>query len=453
MEKTIKSIILAAGKGTRMKSKMPKVLHRVCGKAMVEWVIDEAAKSGSDNICVIVGDKAQMVKDALEGRNVSFAMQSEQLGTGHAVMQAGDFIDDDKDVVILCGDTPLITAETIKEFVAFHRMKNNSVSVISAIVEDSAGYGHIIRDEKGNFVKNVEYKDATDEEKLVKEINTGIYCFKGKDLKEALSKINNNNAQGEYYLPDTLEIILKEGKGVDAVAVGDEKEFAGVNSRVQLAEAEKVLKERINKFHMDNGVTIIDPENTYIGADVKIGMDTVIYPGCVIEGNTVIGEDCNVGPSCRLTDMVLADNVTIQFTTAMESSIGSGTKVGPYAYIRPNCKIGENIKLGDFVEVKNSVIGNGTKVSHLTYIGDADVGERINFGCGTVIVNYDGKKKHRTTIENDVFIGCNANLVAPVTLKEGSYVAAGSTVTKDVPEKNLAVARSRQVNIEGWTKK
>ena len=449
----LKAIILAAGKGTRMKSKMPKVLHKVCGKSMVECVIDEAAKLGCEGVCVVIGDKAEMVKESLEGKNVAFALQEQQLGTGHAVMQSADFIEDDKDVIILYGDTPLIKAETLEKFINFHRENKNSVSVISAIVEDSAGYGHIIRDSEGHFVKNVEYKDATEEEKLVKEINTGIYCFKGKDLKESLSKINNNNAQGEYYLPDTLEILLKEGKGVDAVSVGDVTEFAGVNSRVQLAEAEKILKDRINRFHMENGVTIIDPANTYIGADVKIGMDTVIYPGCVIEGNTVIGEDCKVGPSCRLTDMVLSDNVTIQFTTAMESSIGSGTKVGPYAYIRPNCKIGENIKLGDFVEVKNSVIGNGTKVSHLTYIGDADVGERINFGCGTVIVNYDGKKKYRTTIENDVFIGCNANLVAPVTLKEGSYVAAGSTVTKDVPEKNLAVARSRQVNIEGWTKK
>ena len=449
----LKAIILAAGKGIRMKSKMPKVLHKVCGKSMVECVIDEAAKLGCEGVCVVIGDKAEMVKESLEGKNVEFALQEQQLGTGHAVMQAADFIEDDKDVIILYGDTPLIKAETLEKFINFHRENKNSVSVISTIVEDSAGYGHIIRDSEGHFVKNVEYKDATEEEKLVKEINTGIYCFKGKDLKKSLSKINNNNAQGEYYLPDTLEILLKEGKGVDAVSVGDVTEFAGVNSRVQLAEAEKILKDRINRYHMENGVTIIDPANTYIGADVKIGMDTVIYPGCVIEGNTVIGEDCKVGPSCRLTDMVLSDNVTIQFTTAMESSIGSGTKVGPYAYIRPNCKIGENIKLGDFVEVKNSVIGNGTKVSHLTYIGDADVGERINFGCGTVIVNYDGKKKYRTTIENDVFIGCNANLVAPVTLKEGSYVAAGSTVTKDVPEKNLAVARSRQVNIEGWTKK
>lgn len=448
-----KTIILAAGKGTRMKSKLPKVLHKVCGKTMIECVIDEAVKTGSEGICVVVGDKAENVKESLEGKNVEFALQAEQLGTGHAVMQAADFIENEKDVIVLYGDTPLIKAETLEKLVSFHREKNNGVSIISAIVENSAGYGHIIRDKDGKFVKNVEYKDATEEEKLVKEINTGIYCFKGSSLKNALSKITNDNAQGEYYLPDALEIILKSGEGVDAMAADDADEFAGVNSRIQLAEAEKIMRERINTFHMSNGVTIIDPATTYIEADVEIGMDTIIYPGCVLEGKTVIGEDCKVGPSCRLTDMTLSDDVTIQFTTALESSIDSGTKVGPYAYIRPNCKIGKNIKVGDFVEVKNSTIGDGTKISHLTYIGDSDCGERINFGCGTVTVNYDGKKKFRTTIEDDVFIGCNANLVAPVTLKKGSYVAAGSTITKEVPEKNLAVARSRQVNIEGWKKK
>ena len=259
--------------------------------------------------------------------------------------------------------------------------------------------------------------------------------------------------QGEYYLPDALEIILRSGEKVNAMAIGNVAEFAGVNNRVQLAQANRIMRERINERHMLNGVTIISTENTYIYDDVKIGMDTIIYPGCVLEGNTVIGEGCSIGPDTRLTDMRLADNVAVQYTVAMESEIGSGTKVGPFAYIRPNSKIGENIKIGDFVEVKNSVIGNGTKVSHLTYIGDSDVGERINFGCGTVTVNYDGKKKYRTVIEDDVFIGCNANLVAPVTLKKGSYVAAGSTITKDVPEKSLAVARNRQQNIDGWAKK
>lgn len=449
----INAVILAAGEGTRMKSKMPKVLHEVMGRPMVKRVVDTAKDLEAKNICVVTGHMSETVQEALKDEGVSFAVQEKQLGTGHAVMQAEEYINENEDVLILYGDTPLIKAETLEKLIEYHRSENNGVSIISAIVEDSAGYGHIIRDKDGNFVKNVEYKDATPEEKLVKEINSGIYCFKGSSLKKALKLITNDNAQGEYYLPDALEIILKSGEKVNAMTIGDVTEFFGVNNRVQLAQANKIMQKRINEKHMLNGVTIIDPTDTYIADDVEIGMDTIIYPGCVLEGKTVIGDDCKIGPDTRLTDMTLAPNVTIQYTVAIESEIGSGTKVGPFAYIRPNSKIGENIKIGDFVEVKNSVIGNGTKVSHLTYIGDSDVGERINFGCGTVTVNYDGHKKFRTTIEDDVFIGCNANLVAPVTLKKGSYVAAGSTITKDVPEKSLAVARNRQTNIDGWTKK
>ena len=449
----INAVILAAGEGTRMKSKMPKVLHEVMGRPMVKRVVDTAKDLEAKNICVVTGHMSETVQEALKDEGVSFAVQEKQLGTGHAVMQAEKYINENEDVLILYGDTPLIKAETLEKLIEYHRSENNGVSIISAIVEDSAGYGHIIRDKDGNFVKNVEYKDATPEEKLVKEINSGIYCFKGSSLKKALKLITNDNAQGEYYLPDALEIILKSGEKVNAMTIGDVTEFFGVNNRVQLAQANKIMQKRINEKHMLNGVTIIDPTDTYIADDVEIGMDTIIYPGCVLEGKTVIGDDCKIGPDTRLTDMTLAPNVTIQYTVAMESEIGSGTKVGPFAYIRPNSKIGENIKIGDFVEVKNSVIGNGTKVSHLTYIGDSDVGERINFGCGTVTVNYDGHKEFRTTIEDDVFIGCNANLVAPVTLKKGSYVAAGSTITKDVPEKSLAVARNRQTNIDGWTKK
>lgn len=449
----INAVILAAGEGTRMKSKMPKVLHEVMGRPMVKRVVDTAKDLEAKNICVVTGHMSETVQEALKDEGVSFAVQEKQLGTGHAVMQAEEYINENEDVLILYGDTPLIKAETLEKLIEYHRSENNGVSIISAIVEDSAGYGHIIRDKDGSFVKNVEYKDATPEEKLVKEINSGIYCFKGSSLKKALKLITNDNAQGEYYLPDALEIILKSGEKVNAMTIGDVTEFFGVNNRVQLAQANKIMQKRINEKHMLNGVTIIDPTDTYIADDVEIGMDTIIYPGCVLEGKTVIGDDCKIGPDTRLTDMTLAPNVTIQYTVAMESEIGSGTKVGPFAYIRPNSKIGENIKIGDFVEVKNSVIGNGTKVSHLTYIGDSDVGERINFGCGTVTVNYDGHKKFRTTIEDDVFIGCNANLVAPVTLKKGSYVAAGSTITKDVPEKSLAVARNRQTNIDGWTKK
>lgn len=449
----LKAIILAGGEGTRMKSKMPKVLHKILNKTMVDYVIDVALKCGCEDVCTVIGHKGDMVRESIGEGRVKFAIQKEQLGTGHAVMQADDFIDENKDIIILYGDTPLITAETIEKLVTFHRDNGNGCTIVSAIVDDPTGYGHIIRNAGGSFKKNVEHKDATDDEKNIKEINTGIYCFNGAKLKDALKNITNDNSQGEYYLPDTLEIILSKGSSVDAMVVDDVTEFFGVNSRVQLAEATEIMKKRINRKHMENGVTIVDPSNTYIDSDVTIGCDTIIYPNSVIEGNTVIGEDCKIGPSARITNMAIGDEVKFQASTGMDSKVGNRTTVGPYAYIRPNSVVGEDVKVGDFVEIKNSNIGNGTKISHLTYVGDTDCGERINFGCGTVTVNYDGKNKFRTVIEDDVFIGCNANLVAPVTLKKGSYVAAGSTITKDVPEDVLAVARARQQIIEGWTKK
>lgn len=449
----LKSIILAAGEGKRMKSKLPKVLHRVQGKTMVDWVIDIAKEAGTDDICVVVGHGADEVMTALNNRNVKFAVQKEQLGTGHAVMQAGDFIEEDADIIVFYGDTPLITAETIKKMLYFHRSEGNSISIISAIVENPVGYGHIIRDEKGLFVKNIEHKDANNDEKLVKEINTGIYCFKGSALRKGLALLKNDNVQKEYYLPDTLEIILAEGGKVNAMVADNAEEFSGVNSRVQLAEAEAVMRKRINTKHMDNGVTIIDPSRTYIDAAAEIGCDTILLPGVVIEGNTVIGEDCVIGPDSRLTNTNIGNGVKFQYSTSIDSSVDDNTNVGPYAYIRPNSAIGKNVKIGDFVEIKNSNIGDGTKVSHLTYVGDSDVGERINFGCGTVTVNYDGHNKFRTVIGDDVFIGCNANLVAPVKIGKGSYIAAGSTITDEVPENSLAIARERQVNKSGWVKK
>ena len=449
----LKVIILAAGEGKRMKSKLPKVLHKVQGKTMLDHVINQAEKSGAEDICVVVGHGAEKVKDAVKGRGVSFALQEKQLGTGHAVMQAGDFIEEGSDIVVLYGDTPLITAETIGKMLDFHKAEENSITIISAIVDNPAGYGHIIRDENGAFLKNVEHKDADEREKLVNEINTGIYCFTGEALKKGLSLLKNDNAQGEYYLPDTLEIILKDGGRVNAMVADSAEEFSGVNSRSQLADAEAVMRKRVNRMHMDNGVTLIDPERTYIDADAVIGMDTVILPGVVIEGKCIIGEDCVIGPDSRLTNVKLGNGVKFQYSTAIDSSVDDNTTVGPYAYIRPDCAIGKNVKIGDFVEVKNSNVGDGTKVSHLTYIGDSDVGERINFGCGTVTVNYDGKKKFRTVIGDDVFIGCNTNLVAPVKVGNGSYIAAGSTITEDIPENSLAIARERQINKQGWVKK
>ncbi len=451
--KNLKAVILAAGEGSRMKSKKPKVLHEILGKSMVDYVIDTAKNCGAQEVCVVVGHKAEMVKEGIQSEGVSFALQAEQKGTGHAVMMAGDFIDENSDMMILYGDTPLITGETLAKLVEVHRTEGYGVTVVSSKVADPTGYGRIMRADNGSFLRIVEHKDASDVERLIDEINTGIYIFNGKDLKESLGKLNNNNAQGEYYLTDCLELIRKAGKKVEAVTAKDADEFFGVNSRVQLSEAAKIMKTRINRKHMENGVTLVDPENTYIGSDVVIGSDTVILPGCVIEGKTVIGEDCEIGPNSRLTDMKLGNGVTFQSSTGMESEIGNDTTVGPFAYIRPNCHIGNKVKVGDFVEVKNSNIGDGTKIPHLAYIGDTDAGEKINFGCGSIMVNYDGKKKHRTVVEDNVFVGCNANLVAPVTVKKGSYIAAGSTITKDVPEEVLAVARARQTVIEGWIEK
>ena len=472
--RNLKAVILAAGEGTRMKSKKPKVLHEILNKTMIDYVIDSAKGCGAQKVCVVVGHKAEEVKASVKKEGVSFALQAEQKGTGHAVMMAGDFIERDQDILILYGDTPLIQGDTLEKLVEKHRQGDFGATVVSAVVENPDGYGRIIRGAEGAFLKIVEHKDASFEERCIKEINTGIYIFKGADLMDSLAKLDNHNVQGEYYLPDCLELILKAGGKVGAVIARDEKEFFGVNSRVQLAEATKIMKERINRFHMENGVTLVDPENTYIDAEVKIGMDTVILPGCVLEGKTEIGEDCKIGPNSRMTDMLLGNGVTFQSSTGIESQIGENTTIGPFAYIRPNCKIGKNVKIGDFVEVKNSTVGDGTKIPHLAYIGDTDAGKKVNFGCGSIMVNYDGEKKHRTVVEDNVFVGCNVNLVAPVTIKAGAYepaaiyapafvapvtikagayIAAGSTITRDVPEEVLAVARARQQVIQGWKSK
>ena len=433
--KSFKTIILAAGEGTRMKSKKPKVLHELFHVPMICHVIKAAQACDTEALCVVVGHKAEEVKNAIAEESISFVLQTQQLGTGHAVMQAMDFIEEDKNILILYGDTPLITKESLLDLLAFHEKENNSVSIVSAILENPEGYGHIIRDKNGNFLKNIEHKDASEQEKKVKEINTGIYCFKGSALKTALSKLTNHNAQGEYYLPDTLEIILQSGGTVNALVTTDASAFFGINSRVQLAEATAILQKRINQKHMENGVTIVSPETTWIDMEVSIG------------------EDCTIGPNAKLTNMTIGNGVQLQSSTALHSSIGNHAIIGPFAYIRPDCHIADNVKVGDFVEVKNSTIGKGTKIPHLTYVGDTDAGEKINFGCGSITVNYDGNKKHRTTVEDNVFVGCNANLVAPVTIQKGSYIAAGSTITRDVPENVLAVARARQQTIEGWVKK
>ncbi|MGL4873984.1 MAG: bifunctional UDP-N-acetylglucosamine diphosphorylase/glucosamine-1-phosphate N-acetyltransferase GlmU, partial [Clostridium sp.] len=325
-------------------------------------------------------------------------------------------------------------------------------TLLSALVEDPTGYGRIIRDENNDVLKIVEHKDCNEEELKVNEMNAAMYCFDIEALLDALSKISNENVQGEYYLTDAIEIIKENGDRVGAV-ITDYEDTLGVNSRAQLAEAEEILRDRINLIHLTNGVTLIDPKATYIGADVVIGKDTVLYPNTILEGNTTIGERCTILQNSRIKNSIIENNTTVESSVILDSKIGENTSVGPFAYIRPESTIGNDVKIGDFVEVKKSTIGNGTKVSHLTYIGDAEVGSKCNFGCGTVVVNYDGKEKHKTIIGDNSFIGCNTNLVSPVKVGDNTYIAAGSTITNEVSEGDLAVARARQRNIKGWALK
>ena len=447
------SVILAAGMGTRMKSKMPKVLHKVCGKPLSKWVIDASKAAGADKVCAVVGHKAETVKEVL-GDVCEFALQAEQKGTGHAVMQAIDVIKNSKgEVVILNGDTPLITAETINKAIEYHKNNGNQATVITAILDDATGYGRIVRDNDGSVLKIVEQKDASEEEKKINEVNSGMYVFDAQSLVYALDKITPNNAQGEYYLTDTLEILLSAGKKIGGYAISDNDAIRGINDRVQLNEAEKIMQKRINEYHMRNGVTMRNPESVYIEDGVEIGNDTEICQNVTIKSGTKIGSDCVIGSGSMLDRAVIHDGVDVLSSVILESEVDEGTHVGPFAYIRPNCHVGKEVKVGDFVELKNSNIDDGTKISHLTYIGDSDVGKRVNFGCGTVTCNYDGKKKYRTTIGDDCFVGCNTNFVSPINVGDGVYIAAGSTITEDIPENSLSIARARQVNKEGWKDK
>ena len=383
-----------------------------------------------------------------------FALQAEQKGTGHAVMQAIDVIKNSKgEVVILNGDTPLITAETINKAIEYHKNNGNQATVITAILDDATGYGRIVRDNDGSVLKIVEQKDASKEEKKINEVNSGMYVFDAQSLVYALDKITPNNAQGEYYLTDTLEILLSAGKKIGGYAISDNDEIRGINDRVQLNEAEKIMQKRINEYHMRNGVTMRNPESVYIEDGVEIGNDTEICQNVTIKSGTKIGSDCVIGSGSMLDRAVIHDGVDVLSSVILESEVDEGTHVGPFAYIRPNCHVGKEVKVGDFVEQKNSNIDDGTKISHLTYIGDSDVGKRVNFGCGTVTCNYDGKKKYRTTIGDDCFVGCNTNFVSPINVGDGVYIAAGSTITEDIPENSLSIARARQVNKEGWKDK
>lgn len=444
------SIILAAGKGTRMKSRYPKVLHKVCGQPMVRHVTDAARDAGVEYNIVVIGHGAEAVKEVLAGQ-ADFVVQAEQLGTGHAVMQAEEkLLEFSGDILVLCGDTPLVTSGTLCRLVAYHRDQGSAATVLTAELADPGAYGRIIRDENNQVARIVEQKDASAEELAVREINTGMYCFRASKLFRALKKITPANAQGEYYLTDVLEIFRSAGEQVAGIMVEDSSEIMGINNRLQLAEAEQAMRRRVLERLMLEGVTIKHPDSTYIDARAEIGPDTVIYPYTSIEGNCRIGENCRVGPGTRLVASEIGDEVTVQNSIILESTVGSGSVIGPFAYIRPETVLAEGVKVGDFVEIKKSVIGKGSKVPHLSYVGDSLVGEKVNIGAGTITCNYDGRKKSRTVIGDGAFIGSNTNLVAPVEIGAEAVTAAGSTITKRVPDGALAVERSKQVNLEGW---
>lgn len=444
MEKYV--VVLAAGKGTRMKSKLYKVLHKVCGKTMVEHVVDAARGVNPAKIVTVVGTGAGEVEKVLNGKS-DFAFQEKQLGTGDAVMTAKEELGDkDGATLVVTGDTPLFTTETFDELFKYHAEKGNAATVLTAEAPNPFGYGRIIRDDQGNVLRIVEQKDGKPEELKVKEINTGVFCFDNKKLFEALKHVDNNNAQGEYYLTDVLEILRNSGERVGAYKMPDFSESLGVNDRIALAQATKTMQRRINEEHMRNGVSFIDPDTAYIDAGVKIGNDTVIEGNVVIKGNTEIGSDCYITNGSRIVDSKIGNHVTITSSTLQEAEMDDNTDIGPNSHLRPKAVIRKGAHIGNFVEIKKAEIGENSKVGHLTYVGDATLGKDINVGCGTIFSNYDGVKKFHTNVGDHSFIGAGSTLIAPINVADHTFIAADSTITKDVDKYDMAIARGRQVN-------
>ena len=453
---SIVTVVLAAGKGTRMKSDLVKVLHPLLGVPMLSYPI-ELSLNGikAEKTVVVVGHQADKIKEKFKDPRIQFVLQEDQLGTGHAVLQAVPFLGSfNGTVLILCGDVPLVKAETLRSFIDTFWGNESVLSVLTAVVGNPFGYGRILRSQASWLEKIVEEKDATEEEKLITEINTGIFCVKASYLIESLKEIGQENAQGEYYLTDLVEIGRKRSLRCSAHRVADPVEVMGINTRADLAIAHEALRQEKVKDLMLSGVTIIDPKTAYVDKTVEIGRETVLYPNCILEGKTKIGERCLIESNTKISDSVLGNEVTIRPNSVItESKIDDGASIGPFAHLRPLTEVKSKAKIGNFVEVKKSVIGRGTKANHLTYIGDSLVGEDVNIGAGTITCNYDGFEKHQTIIGDRVFVGSNVELVAPVKVGSRSSIGAGTTVTKDVPEGALAISRTKQKNIKGWSKK
>jgi len=452
LKDNITAIILAAGQGTRMKSAKPKVLHQILGRTMIAYLLDTLREVGVNDIVVVVGHQAEAVKEALREYEVRFVIQEPQLGTGHAVQVAMPALSPEAGtVMVLCGDAPLISGESISALQLLHDSTGAAVTVQTIELPDGAHYGRVVRDEAGQVAAVVQAKDSQDRPDLlaIREINTGAYCFDAGFLADGLMKIPKSPVTGEIYLTDLIHIARQQGRGVEALIDSDWEELLGINSRAELAGATRTVKRRINERHMDQGVTLIDPEATYIESFVSIGKDTVIYPNVYLQGRTVIGENCLLSPNVKISDSHLADGVLVKMGSVIEQSrLATGVQVGPYSHLRPLSDLRAGARVGNFVEVKKSVLHEGVKAGHLTYLGDADIGAGTNVGAGTITCNYDGVHKHPTIVGEKVFIGSNTALVAPVTVGAGAYVAAGSTITEDVPPGKLGIARARQVNLK-----
>jgi bifunctional UDP-N-acetylglucosamine pyrophosphorylase / glucosamine-1-phosphate N-acetyltransferase len=452
--KNIKAIIMAGGKGTRMKSDLPKVLHKVYDKCIIDYVCDACSNADIKEQFVIVGHKSELVIENLKNRdNVKCLIQKEQLGTGHAAMQAEEYINDEDLVLIVNGDMPLISDYTIKSFISFIQLGDFDGALVSAVFDKTPAYGRVIRDNAGNLKKIVEQKDCNEDELSIEEVNIGLYCFKGKKLKESFKKLDNKNAQKEYYITDIPYHIISSGGRVGVYMIQNSDETQGINSRSDLSIVTRTLLYNTRELHMDNGVTLIDPCNTYIGNDVIIGQDTIIYPSTNIQGDTVIGKGCIIGPNATIVDSIIGDYVTIENSKVTSSRIDNNCIIGPFAHIRPNTKISENSKIGSFTETKNSDIGSNTKIPHLSYVGDSDVGNNVEIACGVITSNMNTRwEKNRTIIKDKAFIGCNSVLIAPITIEENAVVAASTTIATDVKKNCLAITRPELKVKENYSK-
>ncbi len=447
------ALILAAGKGTRMKSGLVKVLHELAGRPMLGWPLAAAREAGAGQIVIVTGHQADQVQQLFpQNAGIRIALQEEQLGTGHAVSCGLPQLDGlTGSVLILCGDTPLLTGATLQRLAAEHAVSGAAVTVLTARLDRPFGYGRIVRDSEGRVRRIVEQKDASPEEQAIDEVNSGIYCMDLAFLRAHIGRLGSENAQNEYYLTDLVGIAVAEHAGCTAVVADDADEIMGVNDRVQLAHAARILRQRINLQLMLSGVTLVDPDQTYIDAGVQVSNDTIIWPGCVLRGRTTIGSGCELESNVQVIDCSIGDRVHLKAGSVLaESRVSEDVAIGPMAHLRPGTVLQAQVKIGNFVETKKVVMGVGSKASHLTYLGDAEVGRDVNIGCGTITCNYDGKRKHRTVIGDGVFVGSDVQLVAPVTVGANALIAAGTTVTQDVPPDSLAIARTPQVNKDGW---